>query len=58
MVHRLLHTCHHDWEHSREIDLSDEGLLADLEKRNEAGAGTEKLVLAGGGPQKSHKGNK
>jgi cardiolipin synthase A/B len=58
VVHRLRHTSHHDWEHSREIDLSDEGLLADLEKRNEADAGTEKLVLAGGGPPKGHKAKK
>ena len=58
VVHRLRHTCHHDWEHSREIDLSDEGLLADLEKRNEADAGAEKLVLAGGGPPKGHKAKK
>jgi len=52
VVHRLLHTCHHDWEHSREIDLSNEGLLADLDKRNEAGAGAEKLALVGGGKHK------
>ena len=58
VVHRLRHMCHHDWEHSREIDLSDEGLLADLEKRNEADAGAEKLVLAGGGPPKGHKAKK
>ena len=58
VVHRLLHTCHHDWEHSREIDLTNEGLLADLEKRNEAGDAAEKLALAGGGTHKGHKGKK
>jgi cardiolipin synthase A/B len=52
VVHRLVHTCHHDWEHSREIDLSNEGLLADLGKRNEAGAGAEKLALVGAGKHK------
>jgi len=35
---------HQDWENSHKLDLSDEGLLADLEKRGKAGdAG--KLVL-------------
>jgi len=58
VVHRLLHTCHHDWEHSREIDLSNEGLLADLEKRNEASEGADKLALAGSGKHKGHKGRK
>ena len=55
---RLLHTCHHDWEHSRALDLSDEGLLADLEKRNEASDGADKLALAGSGTHKGHKGKK
>ena len=37
-------TCaQHDWEHSTPLDLSDEGLLADLEKRG--GEGAEKLAL-------------
>lgn len=32
---RLRTIAHHDWEHSRPLDLSDEGLLADLEDRIE-----------------------
>jgi len=28
----------HDWEHSHPLDLSDEGLLADLEDRIEGSA--------------------
>jgi phosphatidylserine/phosphatidylglycerophosphate/cardiolipin synthase-like enzyme len=58
VVHRLLHTCRHDWEHSCVVDLSDEGLLADLEKRNAAGAGAEKLVLVGGGKHGRHNNKK
>jgi len=33
VVDRLQEVAHHDWEHSRPLDLSDEGLLADLEDR-------------------------
>jgi hypothetical protein len=42
----------HDWEHSRPIDLTDEGLLKDLEKRNTADVGAEKLVLKSHGKKK------
>ena len=42
VVKRLVHTSHHDWEHSHPIDLSDEGLVADLEKH---GGGEEKLGI-------------
>ena len=58
VVHRLLHTCHHDWKHSRAIDLTNEGLRADLEKRNRASDATDKLALAGGSTHKGHKGKK
>jgi cardiolipin synthase len=34
-VDRLQKVAHHDWKHSRPLDLSDEGLLADLESRVE-----------------------
>jgi cardiolipin synthase len=37
VVDRLYKTLKHDWEHSRPLDLSDEGLLADLEDRIEDG---------------------
>jgi cardiolipin synthase A/B len=32
VVERLMHTAHHDWKHSHPLDLSDEGLLAELQK--------------------------
>jgi phosphatidylserine/phosphatidylglycerophosphate/cardiolipin synthase-like enzyme len=47
VVNRLQKIAEHDWEHSHPLDLSDEGLLSDLEKRHEAGAGAETLVLEG-----------
>jgi cardiolipin synthase len=39
VVSRLYKTAEHDWEHSHPLDLSDEGLLADLEDRIEDGPG-------------------
>jgi cardiolipin synthase len=35
IVDRLYQTAQHDWEHSHPLDLSDEGLLADLQDRIE-----------------------
>jgi cardiolipin synthase len=35
VVERLQRIAHHDWKHSHPLDLSDEGLLADLEDRAE-----------------------
>jgi phosphatidylserine/phosphatidylglycerophosphate/cardiolipin synthase-like enzyme len=54
VVDRLAKVARHDWEHSTEIDLSDEGLRADLEKRG--GAGVDKLALdaAAGHRKKKH----
>jgi phosphatidylserine/phosphatidylglycerophosphate/cardiolipin synthase-like enzyme len=43
VVERLHEVAQHDWKHSHPFDLSDEGLLADLEDR--AGA-AEKLGIA------------
>jgi hypothetical protein len=43
VIKRLLHTTRNDWKHSRPLALSDEGLLADLEKHGVEGA--YKLVL-------------
>jgi phosphatidylserine/phosphatidylglycerophosphate/cardiolipin synthase-like enzyme len=43
VVKRLLHTSHNDWKHSHPLDLSDEGLRADLEKHGVKGA--DKLAL-------------
>jgi len=47
VVDRLHKVAHHDWEHSHPLDLSDEGLLADLQDRVEGGA--KKLALDAGG---------
>jgi phosphatidylserine/phosphatidylglycerophosphate/cardiolipin synthase-like enzyme len=38
IVERLHKVAHHDWEHSHPLDLSDDGLLADLQDRIEGGA--------------------
>ena len=38
VVERLHKVARHDWEHSHPLDLSDEGLLADLEDRIEGSA--------------------
>ncbi|HEY7322073.1 MAG TPA: phospholipase D-like domain-containing protein [Candidatus Binatia bacterium] len=43
VVKRLHRVARHDWKHSHPLDLTDEGLMADLEKR--AGKGVEKLAL-------------
>jgi cardiolipin synthase A/B len=43
LVERLYKIADHDWEDSHPLDLSDEGLMSDLEKRG--GEGVEKLVL-------------
>jgi phosphatidylserine/phosphatidylglycerophosphate/cardiolipin synthase-like enzyme len=47
VIKRLVKVAEHDWERSKPIDLTDEGLLKDLEKRNVADVGAEKLVLKG-----------
>jgi cardiolipin synthase len=44
VVKPLLRVAEHDWDHSEPLDLSDEGLLADLEKRGK-GEGANDLVL-------------
>jgi cardiolipin synthase len=46
-VHRLHKVAHHDWNHSHRIDLSDEGLVADLDSRIEAGADILALDVKG-----------
>ncbi len=43
IVERLHQVAKHDWENSHPLDLSDEGLFADLEDRKEGSS--EKLVL-------------
>jgi cardiolipin synthase len=56
VVQRLDKVARHDWDNSSALDLSDEGLLGDLEKRHSAAAGAETLVLAAdAGDKKKHK---
>jgi cardiolipin synthase A/B len=43
VLKRLVQVSRRDWKHSRRIDLSDEGILADLEKHGSKGA--DVLVL-------------
>ena len=50
---RLEKTAAKDWDASHKLDLSDEGLLADLMKRG--GEGADKLVLDEGHQKKHHK---
>jgi len=52
-VNRLDKIVGDDWGNSHELDLSDEGLLADLEKRG--GKGVDKLVLDEGKRGKQHR---
>jgi len=54
IIKRLNHVAHHDWEHSHPLDLTDEGLMADLEERDPDVA--ELLALdAGKGKHKKKK---
>ena len=43
---RLEEIAEHDWKKSKKLDLSDEGLLKDLQKRE--GLDPEKLALVAG----------
>src|SRR5207249_1436046 len=55
VLKRLRPVAEHDWEHSRPLDLSDEGLHADLE--SEDGDAAEILALDAG-TGKKHEGHK
>jgi len=44
VIERLKKIAHYDWENSHPLDLSDHGLLDDLENMSEVGI--EKLVLS------------
>jgi cardiolipin synthase len=55
VIERLKKIAHHDWKNSHTLDLSDEGLFDDLEKRG--GGGSEKLVLNMPVKKKHHKGH-
>ncbi len=43
VVKRLVEISHRDWKHSRKLDLSDKGILADFEKHGTKGA--DKLAI-------------
>jgi cardiolipin synthase len=51
IIKRLHHVVHHDWEQSCAMDLTDDGLLADLEDHDDS-EGAETLVIGARG----HKG--
>ena len=57
VVKRLAKIAQHDWDHSVKLDLSDAGLLADLERRGK-GDDAKDLVLDAGSHKhgKDHKG--
>jgi cardiolipin synthase A/B len=48
LVKRLVKVSHHDWENSRKLDLSDEGILADFEKHGTDGADKLAIKARGG----------
>jgi phosphatidylserine/phosphatidylglycerophosphate/cardiolipin synthase-like enzyme len=48
VIERLTAVVRHDWKHSLPLDLSDEGVLADLAKRHQDRAGARALALKGG----------
>ena len=52
VVKRLARVARHDWKHSHPLDLSDDGLLADLADRAEV---AEKLALGKGGARQKEK---
>ena len=52
VIERLRKIAHHDWENSHTLDLSDQGILEDLESMRSAGI--EKLVLDEKSKEKKH----
>jgi phosphatidylserine/phosphatidylglycerophosphate/cardiolipin synthase-like enzyme len=52
VVHRLHKVARHDWKHSHSMDLSDEGLLADLEGRVTGSAGMLAIEVGRRGARK------
>jgi cardiolipin synthase A/B len=55
VIKRLNKTAQEDWKNSRALDLSDKGLLADLEKRHSEAVGARQLVLKPGGKKPKDK---
>jgi phosphatidylserine/phosphatidylglycerophosphate/cardiolipin synthase-like enzyme len=52
VVERLHDVAERDWENSKRIDLSDEGLIAEFKDRKEETEALEELALEGGGKAK------
>lgn len=52
VIARLKEVTRHDWDNSSMLDLSDEGVLADLDKHHGKHAGAKQLALKGGGKKK------
>jgi len=48
VIARLREVTRRDWQNSEMLDLSDEGVLADLAKRHQDHAGKKQLALKGG----------
>ena len=44
VIRQLVKTSQHDWEHSQPLDLTDEGIRADMEKHG--AKGEERLAVA------------
>jgi cardiolipin synthase A/B len=55
IVERLEKIAHHDWKHSHPLDLSDEGLLDDLDARVKGAAQRLALVVDKSDKKKQHK---
>jgi cardiolipin synthase A/B len=55
IVERLHKIAQHDWKHSHPLDLSDEGLFSDLEKRSKGSSKKLVLVVEGKGKKKHKK---
>jgi cardiolipin synthase len=52
VIERLKVVTRGDWENSQALDLSDEGVLADLNKHHQGHAGAKQLALKGGASKK------
>lgn len=52
VISRLKEVTRRDWENSSMLDLSDEGVLADLAKRHQGHKGAKQLALKSGGKKK------
>ncbi len=50
ILERIRHTLHHDWENSRPLDLTDAGLLAELQQQDPNVAEDLALDTTGAGP--------